>query len=214
MWGLLVVEAQIVTPCGYSDSTAGASGAVLLFAGVLSSFLVGGLMEATKAYLPLQRGVAGASLLAIVFFAAARRSGNRRLLLLSFAAAGVALQPFMPVTLEHAAEMTFPVGADVSASVLFVLANVWSAILVLITTSQLASSKSLTCDTVLTPFSATLVVGMLVAFALTWALKKDYKRSGVEHGGTLRNAFPESEGDLTAPLVNPAEEGLAYGATG
>jgi FLVCR family MFS transporter 7 len=209
-WAVLVLEAQLVTPCGYSDATAGAAGAALLGAGVLAAFLVGGAMEATHAYVELQRAVMAAALLATAGVFAAARPGDTARLILAWCALGCALQPLMPLTLEHAAEMTFPLSADVSTSALFVAANTLSFLLALALTPLLRPAPGAPpCAAVVTPASVLVVALMAAGFALTCFVKKDYRRTAAERrresGGGLaaEPAALESGGLVPAAAEQP-----------
>jgi FLVCR family MFS transporter 7 len=188
VWAVLVLESQLITPCGYSDATAGLAGAVLLGAGVLSAFGVGGVMKTTKAYVPLQRGVMAAALAATAALLGASRPGRRGALIASYALMGCALQPLMPLTLEHAAEITFPLSADVSTSVLFMFANAFASVLVLLLTPLLALPASAMCATVFTPAAALVLALMAAGLGVTCAVRRDYRRSGCERSGAEQEA--------------------------
>lgn len=48
VWALLMVESQLIQPCGYSDEFAGFCGACLLGTGVVAAFALSYVMETTK----------------------------------------------------------------------------------------------------------------------------------------------------------------------
>jgi hypothetical protein len=147
---------------------------------VVAAFAVGAVMEATKAYLPLQRGVMAAAVLGLGAVLAATRPGHAGLLVAAFALLGACLQPLMPLTLEHAAEMTFPMGAEVSTSFLFMAANIFAYLLVLLLTPLLALPRSATCSTVLTPAAGTVLALMVAGLACTLAVRQEYRRGAAE----------------------------------
>ena len=206
VWAVLILEGQLITPCGYSDALAGLAGAALLGTGVASAFAVGAVMESTKAYLPLQRGVMAAAVAGTAGVLAAARRGHAAALIGAYCLLGAVLQPLMPLTLEHAAELTFPLSADVSTSMLFMFANTFATLLVLILTPLLALPVSAQCTTVFTPAAGTILALMAVGLAFTLAVKQDYRRSGCEHPHA-RAPSPES------PLLGGAAAG-AGGAAG
>ena len=138
VWAVLILENQFITPCGYSDAIAGAAGAALLATGIMAAFGIGAVMESTKAYLPLQRGVMAAAVVTTALALAAARPGSAALLLFAYCALGSALQPLNPLTLEHAAEMTFPLSPEVSSAVLYMFANTFAFVLVFVLTPLLA----------------------------------------------------------------------------
>lgn len=51
---VLVLEQQLVSPCGYSDATAGAAGTVQVGCGLAAALGLGYVMEATRAYARIQ----------------------------------------------------------------------------------------------------------------------------------------------------------------
>ena len=177
VWALLMLQSQVVTPCGYSDATAGVAGASLLATGMLFMLIVGRVMEQTRAYMELQRAVMAGAWIGTVAVMASERPGDRTGLLLSWCLLGSFLQPLMPVTLEHAAEMTFPLSADVSNSALFVACNIFSAVLTILLAPLLQAAD---CDRPLTPAAALTVACMTVGAVLTWGIKRDYRRSAAE----------------------------------
>lgn len=120
VWALLLLEQQLVAPCGYSDETAGILGAALLGTGVVCAFAVGGVMERTKEYVLLQKGNMVLYALAVVGLYASNRPGNTVGLFVAWCSLGAVLEPLMPLTLEHAAEMSYPLPADSSTALLLV----------------------------------------------------------------------------------------------
>ena len=212
VWAVLILEGQLITPCGYSDRLAGAAGAALLGTGVMSAFAVGAIMETTKAYVELQRGVMGAALAATAGVLAASTPGHALRLVFAYCALGAALQPLLPLTLEHAAEMTFPVPADVSTSVLFTLANIFSGFLVLALTPLLAEPASKTCTSVFTPASGTVLTFMACGVLLTLLVKRDYRRSSCEHGGGGDGSGRHQESPESPLLGEVPAASSSYGA--
>lgn len=119
-WALLILEQQVVTPCGYSDEFAGILGAALLGTGVICAFVMSGVMEKTKEYVLLQKGTLVLYAVAMAAVYGNNRADNRVGLLASWCFVGALLQPLMPLTLEHAAEISYPLPADSSTALLLV----------------------------------------------------------------------------------------------
>jgi FLVCR family MFS transporter 7 len=179
VWALLMLQSQVVTPCGYTDATAGVAGASLLLTGMVFMLILGRVMEQTRAYWELQRGVMVGAWIATVAVMAAEKPGDRAGLLLAWCLLGSFLQPLMPLSLEHAAEMTFPLSADVSNSALFVACNVFSSLFTVLLAPMLQAAH---CDRPLTPAAALTVACMTAGVALTWGVRRDYRRSAAEEG--------------------------------
>ena len=104
--------------------------------------------------------------------------------------------------------MTFPVPADASTSVLFMMANSFSAFLVLGLTPLLAEPVSSQCLSIFTPASATVLTLMACGLVLTLLVQRDYRRSSCEHEGEGRRSTSP-----VSPLLGPGAGGAAgYGA--
>ena len=204
VWALLILEGQLITPCGYADSVAGAAGAALICVGVASAFSVGAVMEQTKAYLPLQRGTMAAALLATLAVLASARPGHVVSLILAFCALGATLQPLNPLSLEHAAEMTFPTSVEVSSTFLYASANAFAAVLVFVLTPLLALPVSKQCLRTATPAAAVVCASMTAGLALTLLVKQEYRRQAFEAGagaaeeGESVSLREEEDGEMEA----------------
>jgi hypothetical protein len=201
VWAMLVLESQLITPCGYSDALAGAAGAALLGAGFVAAFITGIVMETTKMYLHLQRFFMVAAVLATAGVFAAAKPGNGSGILFAWGCLGCALQPLMPLTLEHAAEITFPLPADVSTAALFVVANLFGLVFTIIMTPLLHLPASAQCAMRATPAALATMALMSVGLALTLSVKKQYARSAAEHPSE-----PE-EADADSPLLGHQADG-------
>ena len=185
VWAVLILEAQLLLPCGYSNATAGAAAAALLGVGVVAAFAVSTVLERTRKYVELQRGVMLAALVATIATFASLRPNALPLLLVSWCLLGATLQPLMPLSLEHAAEMTFPVDAQASTAALFIAANAFGFILVLILGAMLGEPGGAACPAGVTPAAGTAVGLMAAGAALTLGVEEDYRRSGAEAQGLL-----------------------------
>lgn len=164
-WTLLTVQAQLILPCNYDNTVAGDSGGALLGVGVVTSFGVGVLLQRTKAYLGTQKAIMVASVAAAVFALAVNRPGNAGLVIGAWCVLGAVLEPLLPVTLEAAAELTSPIPADSSTTVLLVAANLVGTILIFVLGPLLALPASADCTTVFTP-AAGVILGFMVVGAL------------------------------------------------
>jgi hypothetical protein len=224
-WALPTVEGQLIEPCGYSPRVAGGAGAALLGAGVLSCALAAPVLTArTRGYLGLQRRLVLAAAAATLLVLAANQPGNSMALLASWAALGAAQGPLGPVTLEHAAEMTFPMSADSSSAALFIVSNLWSFLQVSALAPLLARPSSRACATPATPAAALVVACMAAGVALTGALKEEGNRAAAEGstgeggGGSCGVAASALDGEaaggegrdaIDAPLLTHAQQRAA-----
>jgi hypothetical protein len=210
-WALLILQSQLLTPCGYSDALSGAAATALVFSGLVASAAVGAAMRATRAYLPLQRGVMVAAVAATLAVLAAARPGAPAAVMATWAALGATLPPLVPLTLEHAAEVTFPISADASNAALIVGATIFACLLTLGLTPLLRLPASVSCATAATPAAALILACMVSGLGLTLCVKQDYRRSAYERGGDGVGAARASLDGL--PLRSRAPEAGVLVAT-
>lgn len=184
-WALLTVEGTFVTNCRFSNKVAGNAGAALLGVGTLAAFLFEPVMRSTRAYVELQKAVTWGSALASLLVLAANRPGPPSLVIGAWAVFGAFVQPLMPLSLELAYELSYPVPADVSTGILMTLANLVGAGLILACTSLLQAKDSVNCTTVLTPVAYFIGITMVMGAIVTMFVKKDYRRMRAEGSGTV-----------------------------
>jgi FLVCR family MFS transporter 7 len=197
VWAVLILEAQFLLPCGYSNSLIGAAGASLIGAGeicgpeffqrshsrlsgLFTAFGVSMLMESTHAYVEIQRSVMVAALAATVCVVCTLRPDHPVPLFCAWCFLGATLQPLMPLTLEHAAELTFPVDPNVSTSALFLAANAFGYVLSVVLGFILSLPSGETCRSGITPVDGIIMALMTTGAGLAFAVQKDARRSSAE----------------------------------
>lgn len=185
-WTVLILEEQIVTPCGYTDVSAGTDGAASIGVGIVAAFILASIMESTKAYVIIQKVDMVAGLAGVILVFAMNRPDNRNGILAAWCVLGATLQPLMPLTIEHAAEMTFPITAETSTAVLLGFANIISMVMIFVVTPLLQMPVSEKCESIITPASIVVIAIMLVGLSFTMAVQKDYRRQEAEHGDSER----------------------------
>lgn len=172
-WCLLTVQAQLLMPCGYSAEMAGASGAILLAVGSATSFGLGALMSRVRAYYAVLQKIGMAlATAALVFVLAANRPGHMGLLFTAWATAGAAIEPLLPLSLEHAAELTHPVAPDTAAALLLSGAYIVGSVLVLALGPLLELPVSASCSSVITPAAGVLLGSMVVGLGLSLPIRQ------------------------------------------
>lgn len=179
-WSLLTVEGQLITPCGYDATVAGNSGAALLGVGMLCSFAVGPLLQRYKRYALSQKLAMAAAAASVAFVLAANRPGSAGLVYAAWCSAGAVLMPLLPLSLEHAAEATFPVSADASSAVLLTGANVVGMCLIFALGPMLQLPASAACSSIITPAAGLVFAFMLVGVILALPLRHVWKRKAAE----------------------------------
>jgi hypothetical protein len=88
------------------------------------------------------------------------------------------------LTMEHAAEMTFPLPANVSVAILSVTSSVVSFLQVVAATALLQARASAACVTAATPFAAFTAGTAAVGLACCALLRPEYRRAEVEEAAT------------------------------
>jgi hypothetical protein len=217
-WALPTVEGQLIEPCGYSPRLAGGAGAALLGGGVVSCLAAAPLLSpGRRGYTALQRHLVTAAAAATLLVMAANRPGQPGAVLLAWAALGCAQGPLGPVTLEHAAEMTFPMSADSSSAALFIVSNLWSFTQVSVLARLLAAPQSRECSAAATPAAAFVAACMALGVALAAGLREASRRAAAERGDVAAEppcALPAATEDAApdAALLTRAEHRAAAAA--
>lgn len=207
VWALLTVQWSLITPCGYDAVTSGTAGAVSIGVGVITAFLITPVMARLKAFVPLQRGFTLFALAAGLFVFGGNQPGSSGAVIASWATTGAAVQPLLPISLEHAAEQTFPIPPDSSTAILLSLTNVYYLIITYVMTALLTYDVSLTCSSIVTPTAGFYIAVLLIALLAVVPLKADYKRSAVlqsdhvaQEASMKVKALEEGAGDSDASL--------------
>jgi len=126
-----ILSAQYLTPYGYSDTTAGLMGAVLLLSGIVTAGIAAPLFDrvfthhlalAMKILTPIMTGC----WLSLVW---AVRSGDTGALFAIFGVVGACSLTLLPVSLELSVELTR--AADASSAILWFTGNVFAIIFIL-----------------------------------------------------------------------------------
>lgn len=170
---LLTVIEQLLRPCGYGSTTAGACGGAVIGAGLVGAAVAGPLMDKTHAYrATLKAGialVAGGS----VFMLASLQPDQPAMVIASFALTGLAMLPMLPISLQNAVECTYPIPEESSAAMLLLTGQYTGIAFTLVLTRLLKHEQ---CHTVFTP-TAIFIAGILVFAAVPIALYNGrYKR--------------------------------------
>ena len=183
-WALSTVEGPLIEACGYSPRVAGGAGAALLAGGVVACAALAPWLRASassRQYLPLQRRLQALCCAATAVLLVNTRPLAARQLLLAWAACGAAQGPLGPLTLEHAAQLTYPVPADSSSAALFMASNLASFAQTAAMQMLLTRPVSALCLSVATP-SAALVVACLLLGYLAVACMNSASRGGSPSG--------------------------------
>jgi FLVCR family MFS transporter 7 len=110
---------QFLEPYGFTENEAGIGGALLIFVGILSAALISPLTDRTHAYVIIIKTLiplVAAAYLGFVFCPPTRNIVAADVVLAILGACSFAI---LPVTLEYVVEVTFPVGPEVTSTILW-----------------------------------------------------------------------------------------------
>eukprot|EP00040_Diaphanoeca_grandis_P030334 m.179177 g.179177 ORF g.179177 m.179177 type:complete len:529 (-) comp31960_c0_seq2:41-1627(-) len=122
--GISTLMAQIITGEGYTETEAGFASAALIGAGLVGAIVAGVLLDYTGRFILLGRATfltAGISLATFAFFVQdySPHPNNLTLVILTSAFLGFGFFSTLPISLELAVELTYPVPEGTSASLLW-----------------------------------------------------------------------------------------------
>jgi hypothetical protein len=184
--GLLTLLGQILSNCGYDDDVAGYAGGALLAAGLVSAGFAGVVLEKTRAYVTTLRALICTGIVAICLFLAAQRPAQPGLVLAASAILGAVIIPLLPVSLENAAECSFPVPEEVSSGLLIVVGNYIGIVLIFAMTYSIGAAN---CSSIVTPLAGVILGTMCASAFALFLFKKDYKRQLQEVRGEEETTY-------------------------
>jgi len=175
---LLQLAAQWLALCGYSDTVVGFASAVFVLVGIPAAAVVGAVLDKTRAYRPVLKGLAFSAFSGTLLLVVAARKDDVVPLYLAFAFLGGSLVAASAAIMETAVELTYPKPPELSTGLLFCGGNVLGVavtygLLALIDLQQ-GSCRPLD-DLFHTPISAPVAIALLLSFALCAALLLAYR---------------------------------------
>jgi len=177
---LLTVMASLLGPCGYGADSAGYAGGALLLAGLAGAGVMGVVMERTKAYVPLLKVAIVAVVAATLFMLASLKPGNEAQAIASWGVLGFCLLPLLPLSLENAAEATYPIHEDNSSGLLLLVGQWFGIVFIVLFTYVLSIPPSSDCSSVASPIAGVILGVVLVAAGGLLFFKRDYRRQHAE----------------------------------
>jgi hypothetical protein len=146
---------------------------------MVSAVGAGLAMRATRAFVPaLRAGIASAAL-GMIGFLLSLRPGAAPVVLAASAVLGAAAVPLLPLTLENAAETTFPIAEDVSAALLTSAGKLAGVVLVVALQPLVGRGA---CASVLTPAAGVIAAAIGCSALGLLGFQADYRRAAAERG--------------------------------
>jgi hypothetical protein len=198
-WTFLTVVGQLLEPCGYSNMLAGIANAVFMGANAIGCFVAAPIVESTRGYVQMQRAFSWLTLLTAIAVMGTARPGMATAVLLAWGALGFFMGPLTPISFEHAAEMTYPLPANSSTSILNVVSNLVGFIQTVVITPLLADGISGSCSSVVTPAAGFTLACAGVGVVFTMLIQKEYRRQNAE-GIVAGNPWDCMEDGYTARI--------------
>lgn len=178
-WVFQAVVSQMIGPCGYSPDVVAGSLSGMGFAGVFGSFCIAWILRRFQNYLMMQKIVTVLCCAACIWCLGVNVPGNAILIIFSWIFYGFITGPLIPITLEHAAEITYPIPADNSAALLFTGVNLLFLAVALGVTPLLEFDVSVNCTANLTPSAVLMFFFVVIGAAVVLPMTADFKRSAV-----------------------------------
>ena len=167
-WALGSVIGQIMQPCGYPNRLVGQALMITTISGVLGSFCLAMFLRLYhREYFTVFKVLMALTCSGTFLIFGFNQPSNTVLVLLSWVVYGFFSGPLSSIALELAAEMTYPIPADNSAALLFIVATVVYFACAVLLTPLLHLPESVSCSVTLTHAStfvcAFSFAGVLVA---------------------------------------------------
>jgi MFS family permease len=179
-WTFTGFAGQLMGNCNYNPVVIGWANAALSLAGVFGTIFIAFLLVKWRNYVLWFRiisFVSFASLIWLLFQIVPYTNTTSAILVIaSWLVYGFITTPIISLSLELAAEVTFPVPPENSAAFIFLVLNYGQLVVGLGMTPLLTQPIATSCSTVFTPTAAIFFFFGLVGFLLTFSLKPEYKR--------------------------------------
>jgi len=207
---LMTVISQMIRPAGYTDDDAGTFGGVLIGAGLVGAMIVGPVLDCTKMYKVFLKVGMPIALAATIGFVVALKPDNMLWLIVGIGCLGFVMLPMMPVSLETAAECTYPIPEDCSSALLMITGQLMGIPLIFLL-EYFIELRPKYDGCVWTPAGIFLVCSISVCVIFVWWFNGDMKRLQAERersfSGSAGDEYDELEkmfagcNNLNEPLV-------------
>jgi len=214
---LMTVIQQVIHPCGYTSDDAGMLGGILIGSGLVGAMVIGPVLDCTKAYKVVLKVGMSVALLGVIGFVLSLKPDNILWLSIAVGCLGFVMLPMLPVSLETAAEHTYPVPEDCSSALLMTTGQI-VGIPMIFGLDWMIDQRSTYDGNVWTPAAIFLVTCISACVLLCFWFNGDRKRleaerqrsfSGSSVGGGMSPALtyhspahPPADGEIKASLVS------------
>ena len=149
----------------------------MLACSLFSAIAAGFALRSTGAFVPVLRLGIGAAAVGMVGFLCTLRPHGEVALLIAASLLGASAVPLQPLTLENAAESTFPIPEDTSASLLTGSGKLMGVVFVVALQPLVGAN---TCTSVVTPTAGAMGAAMVLSATCLLSFRADYRRREAE----------------------------------
>jgi MFS family permease len=149
------------------------------FAGVFGSFLIAWILRRFHNHLMMQKVVIIVTAAACIWCLGVNKPGDVPLIVAAWILYGFISGPLTPITLEHAAEITYPIPADNSAALLFTGVNLVFLAVTLGVTPLLTNDVSMFCESIVSPSSALMMFFVIIGSFVVLPMTAEFKRMAI-----------------------------------
>ena len=219
-WVFMAVVGMLIGPCGYDWTIVAGALSGMGFAGVFGSFLIANILRVWHdGYNIIQKVCFVLCGGACLWCIGSNQPGNAANIVAAYIIYGGISCPLTPVTLEHAAEMTYPIPADNSAALLFTGVNmVFLAVTLGVGPLLMTDEVSLTCSNIISKTSTVLIVFTCVGSVIAIPMRASYKRAAVTipvaaeedvgvEGGLFKDKKEATDVNAKVFAINEGKEG-------
>ena len=177
-WAVASVIGQILQPCGYSDNLVGRALFLSTVSGAVGSYLLALVLRTNHhKYFLIYKVLMIVTAVGVLLCFGFNRPNEDALLILCWMFYGFNTGPLTSTSLELAAEMTYPIPADNSATLLFTVAIGVYFACALVLTPLLELSTS--CSSVVTPASISICLFSIAASMAAIPMKPLFQRKDI-----------------------------------
>lgn len=180
LWTLGIVTGQLIQPCGYSNTVVGYALLLSSFFGILGSFTMALILRRQQQhYFFIYKITMIVTTVACTICLGLNKPGDTVRLLCSWVFLGFVAGPLTSISLELGAELTYPVPANTSASLIFTFALIFNFAFTVFLTPLLHATVSIQCSSVITPSSISILLLSLLAVLVSAPIESLFHRRDI-----------------------------------
>jgi predicted MFS family arabinose efflux permease len=177
---MTTVLSQLIKPSDYSSGNAGVFGALIIISGLVSTIIIGIIMDRTHAYRLLLKILLLGACASAFYFIVILRPNMLYPLGVSIGLLGFFLMPLLPISFECAVECTYPVRAEWSTGLLLCIGNMLGAGFTFLLGYLITLAPRYKSGVIFTPASIFIICVYVIAGSVLFMYKGPYLRLEAE----------------------------------